>query len=101
MKRGSGMHPARPDLWSPTKQPRGAAGGLIAAGMTHLSRREGVPPCLRTSPPVGGTHNIMFLMGLKSACLACGSTGVLTPQCPGGNAGTHSAQNRGLELGIH
>ena len=28
-------------------------GGLIAASVTYLSRREGVLPCLRTSPPLG------------------------------------------------
>ena len=53
MKRGGGLHPARPDWWSPTKQPRASPGGLIAATPTCLSRQEGVPPCLRTSPAFG------------------------------------------------
>ena len=55
MKRGGGLLPARPDCWPPTKRPRATPGGLIAASVTCLSRREGVPPCLRTSPPLGGT----------------------------------------------
>ena len=55
MKKGGGLHHARPDCWPPTKRPRATPGGLIAAGVTCLSRREGVPPCLRTSPPLGGT----------------------------------------------
>ena len=58
MKRGGGLHPARPDGWPPTKWPKAAPGGLIAASVTGLSRREGVPPCLRTSPPFGGTLEV-------------------------------------------
>ena len=30
----------------------------MAAGVTCLSRREGVPQCLRTSPPLGGTLKV-------------------------------------------
>ena len=44
MKRGGGLHLARPDCWPPTKRPRATPEGLIAAGVTCLSRREGVPP---------------------------------------------------------
>ena len=55
MKRGGGLHPATPVRLPPTKRPGATPGGLIAAGVTCLSRREGVPPCLRTSPPLGGT----------------------------------------------
>ena len=58
MKRGDGLHPARPDCWPPTKRPRATPGGLIAASVTCLSRQEGVPPCLRTSPPLGGTLEV-------------------------------------------
>ena len=58
MKRGGGLHPARPDCSPPTKRPRATPGGLIAASVTCLSRREGVPPCLRTSPPLGGTLEV-------------------------------------------
>ena len=58
MKRGGGLLPARPDCWPPTKRPRATPGGLIAASVTCLSRREGVPPCLRTSPPLGGTLGV-------------------------------------------
>ena len=58
MKRGGGLHPARPDCWPPTKRPRATPGGLIAASVTCLSCREGVPPCLRTSPPLGGTLEV-------------------------------------------
>ena len=58
MNRGGGLLPARPDCWPPTKRPRATPGGLIAASVTCLSRREGVPPCLRTSPPLGGTLGV-------------------------------------------
>ena len=61
MKRGGGLLPARTDCWPPTKRPRATPGGLIAASVTCLSRREGVPPCLRTSPPLGGTLGVFFL----------------------------------------
>ena len=53
MKRGGGLHPARPDCWPPTKRPRATPVGLIAASVTCLSGREGVFLCLRTSPPFG------------------------------------------------
>ena len=58
MKRGGGLLPARPVCWPPTKRPRATPGGLIAASVTCLSRREGVPSCLRTSPPLGGTLGV-------------------------------------------
>ena len=58
MKRGGGLLPARPDCWPPTKRPRATQGGLFAASVTCLSRREGVPPCLRTSTPLGGTLEV-------------------------------------------
>ena len=58
MKRARGLHRARPDWRPPTKGPRTAAGGLIAASVTHLSRREGVLPCLRTFPLSGGTLGV-------------------------------------------
>ena len=58
MKRGGGLHPARPDCWPRTKRPRATPGGLIAAGVTCLSCREGVPPRLRTSPSLGGTLEV-------------------------------------------
>ena len=58
VRRGGGLHPARPDCWPQTKRPRATPGGLIAAGVTCLSRRELVPPCLRTSPPLGGTLEV-------------------------------------------
>ena len=55
MKRGGGLHPARPDWWPSTERPRATLGGLIVAGVTCLSCRQGVPPCLRLSPPLGVT----------------------------------------------
>ena len=58
MKRGGGLHPARPDCWPPEKRPRATPGGLNATSVTCLSHREGVPPCLRTSPPLGGTPEV-------------------------------------------
>ena len=48
-----GLHPARPDWWPPTKRPRATSGGLIAAGVTCSSGREGVPPVLAHVPPFG------------------------------------------------
>ena len=42
MKRGGGLHPARLVCWPPTKRPRATPGGLIAASVTCLFRREGV-----------------------------------------------------------
>ena len=75
MKRGGGLHPARADCWPPTKQPRATPGGLIAASVTCLSRREGVPPCLRTSPPLGGTlegHRTSWRIPFpRHACIGC------------------------------
>ena len=58
VKRGGGLHPARPDCWLPTKGPWATPGGLFTAGVKCLSRREGVPPCLRTSRPLGGTLEV-------------------------------------------
>ena len=72
MKRGGGLHPARPDCWPPTKRPRATPGGLIAAGVTCLFRQEGVPPCLRTSSPVGGTlevHQTSWHTPIPKACM--------------------------------
>ena len=58
MKRGGSLHPARPDWWPPTKQPWATPGGQTAASATNVSRREGVPPCLRKSPPLSGTLGV-------------------------------------------
>ena len=58
MKRGGGLHPARPDWWPPTKEPRATPGVLIAASVTCLSRQDGVPPCLGASPPLDGTLKV-------------------------------------------
>ena len=58
MKRRGGLHPTRPDRWPQTERPRAAQGELIAASVTYLSRLEGVPPCLRTSPPLGRTPGV-------------------------------------------
>ena len=72
MKRGGGLHPARPDFWPPTKRPRATPGGLIAAWVTCLSRREGGPPCLRTSPPLDGTlgvHRDFLAYPVPKACM--------------------------------
>ena len=46
MKRGGGLHPTRPDWWPLTKRPWATGGGLIAASVTYISRRQGVFPCL-------------------------------------------------------
>ena len=58
MKRGGGLHPARPEWWPPTKRPQATPGGLITASVTYLSRQEGVLPCLHTSPSLGGTLEV-------------------------------------------
>ena len=50
MKRGGGLHPARPDWWPPTKRPRATAGGLIAASVTCLSRLGGSAPVVAHVP---------------------------------------------------
>ena len=57
----------------------------MAASVTCSSRREGVPPCLHTSPPLGVTlevhrtswrilfprHACMFLvLGFQGACMS-------------------------------
>ena len=55
---GGGLHPATPDWWPPEKQHWATAGELIAASVLCLSRLEGVPPCLRKSPPLGGTLEV-------------------------------------------
>ena len=59
MKRGGGLDLSRPDWRPPTKWPQAAPRGLIAASVMYLSRREGVPPCLRTSPLLGGTLGVL------------------------------------------
>ena len=58
MKRGGGLHPTRPGWWPKTKRPWTATGELFAASVTCVSRRKGVPPCLRTSPPLNGTLGV-------------------------------------------
>ena len=55
MRRGGGLHPARPDWWARTKRPWAPLRGLIAVSVTNVSHREVVPPCLRTSPALGET----------------------------------------------
>ena len=58
MKTGGGLLPAGHDWWPPTDRPRGTPGRLTAASVTNVSRREGVPPCLRTSPLLGGNLGV-------------------------------------------
>ena len=58
MRRGGGLHPAKHDCWPLTKRHRAIPGGLIAASVTCLSRRERVPLCLRTPPLLGGTLEV-------------------------------------------
>ena len=58
MKRAGGLHPARPDCWPPTKRPLATPRGLIAGRLMNVSRREAVPPCVRTSPLFGRTLRI-------------------------------------------
>ena len=55
---GGGLHPTRPDWWAQTKRPRATPGTLIATSMTNLSHQQGLPPCLRTSPTLGGTLGV-------------------------------------------
>ena len=63
MNWGGGLHPARPDWLLPSKRPRKTPGGLIAASVRNVPRREGVPPCLRTAPSFGGTVGIHRISG--------------------------------------
>ena len=84
MKREGGLHPATPDCWPPTKQPRASPGGLIAASVTCLSRQEVVPPCLRTSPPLGGNlevHQTSWHIPVPKACMHV--LGTRVPRCLG------------------
>ena len=78
MKRGGGLRPAGPDWWPPTKRPRATPGGLFAASVTCLSRREGVPPPLRTSPIGrnlrGSPHFLAY--PVPKACMHVLGTGV-------------------------
>ena len=67
MKSGGGLHPGRPDWRSPTKRPWATAGGQIAASVTNDLGLEGVPPCLRRSPPLGrslGVHQTSWRIPL-------------------------------------
>ena len=88
MKRGGDLHPARPDWWPPTKRPRAAPGELIAASVTCLSRREGVLPCLRTSPPLDRTLEVhrtsWYIPFPRHACmfLVMGSRGAWVSEAP-------------------
>ena len=58
MNRGGGLHPPRPNMWTQTKRPRAALGELNAASVRNVSCQEGVPTCLRTSPPLGGALGV-------------------------------------------
>ena len=58
MRRGCGLHPVGADSWPATKRPWETPGGRIATGVTKVSGREVVPPCLRTSPPLDGTLGV-------------------------------------------
>ena len=81
MKRGGGLHPARPDWWPPTKRPQATPGGLIAASVTNLPRLEGVPRCLRKSPSFGPCFMTF-----------CGPTALLCVAPHPGEASAASAQ---------
>ena len=103
VKRGGGLHPARPDWWPPTKRPWATTGGLMAASVTYLSRQEGVPACLRTSPPFGGTIGCspdFLAYPFLKACQRRGlGTGV--PRCLGvarSNSSPKAAQALGCSL---
>ena len=97
MKRGGGLYPARPDWSPPTKQARARPGELLPAGVICSSRQEGVPPCLRTSPLLGGTlevhqtpwhilfprHACMFLvLGFRGAWVSHAPPRVLKQRRP-------------------
>ena len=61
---------------------------LVAASLTCLSRQEGVLPCLRTSPPLGGTlevHRTSWrILFSRHACmfLVLGFPGAWMSQAP-------------------
>ena len=58
LKRGGGLHAARPYCWRPTKRPGTTPGGLTAASVMIVSGQEGVRPPLRTSPSSGRTLGV-------------------------------------------
>ena len=76
MKRGGGVHPARPDWWPPRKRPRATPGGLIAASVTCLSRPEGVPSCFSSfgRNPRGSPDFLTY--PVPKACMHVLGTGV-------------------------
>ena len=74
MKRGGGLHPARPDWSHRTERPQATPAGLSAASLTYLSPREGVPLFLRTSLPLGrtlGAHRTSWHILLPSSLFLC------------------------------
>ena len=83
------LHPAKPDWWPATKRPWAIPGGQIAASVTNGSHGEDVPPCLRTSPPLGATlgfHRtsccIPFPRHASGVVLVLGFRGALVSHAP-------------------
>ena len=84
MKRGGNLHLTRPDWWPPKEQPGVTPGGLIVASVMYLSPRQGVLPCLRTPPSLGGTlggSTDFLVYPVPKACMHVLGTGV--PRCFG------------------
>ena len=67
LKRAGGLHSARPGWWPRRKGPGAAPGGLIPASVTHLARREGVPPW---AEPLGftGLPGVSRSEGMQTVC---------------------------------
>ena len=89
MKRGGGFHPSRPDGWPLAKRPRATPGRPMAASVTNLSRWDGVPTCLRTTPPLGITlevhqtsWRIQFPMHASGMVLVLGFQGAWLSHAP-------------------
>ena len=80
MKRGGGLHPARPDCWPPTKRPRATPGGLITGSVNVLVSPGGCAPVLAHIPSFGrnprGSPDFLAYP-VPKACMHVLGTGVL------------------------
>ena len=83
MKRGGGLHPARPDWWPPKKRPRATPGGLIAASVTAChAGRVGPRACARPllwAEPRGSPDFLAY--PVPKACMHV--LGTRVPRCLG------------------
>ena len=79
MKRGGGLHPARPDCWPPTKRPRAAACG----GTPPSSSPAGRPSISSLMVRRGGRYGSMRVIGMVLLCeTLCSFAPSLAPCSP-------------------